>query len=51
MEKRVSKVEALPRLAPEFRVAAYARVSSEKDCLFSSMNERRINLKTISYVR
>ena len=30
MEKRVSKVEALPRLAPEFRVAAYARVSSEK---------------------
>ena len=33
MEKRVSRVEALPKLAPEFRVAAYARVSSEKDAM------------------
>ena len=38
MEKRVSKVEALPRLAPEFRVAAYARVSSEKDAMRHSLS-------------
>ncbi len=38
MEKRVSRVEALPRLAPEFRVAAYARVSSEKDAMRHSLS-------------
>ena len=38
MAKRVSKVEALPRLAPEFRVAAYARVSSEKDAMRHSLS-------------
>ena len=38
VEKRVSKVEALPRLAPEFRVAAYARVSSEKDAMHHSLS-------------
>ena len=38
MEKRVSKVEALPRLAPDFRVAAYARVSSEKDAMRHSLS-------------
>ena len=39
MEKRVSRLETLPKLAPEYRVAAYARVSSEKDLLwfFSSI--------------
>ena len=37
VEKRVSKVEALPRLAPEFRVAAYARVSSEKDAIAKAL--------------
>lgn len=38
MEKRVSRVEALPKLAPEFRVAAYARVSSEKDAMRHSLS-------------
>ena len=38
MEKKVSKVEALPRLAPKFRVAAYARVSSEKDAMRHSLS-------------
>ena len=38
MEKRVSKVETLPRLAPEFRVTAYARVSSEKDAMRHSLS-------------
>jgi Site-specific recombinases, DNA invertase Pin homologs len=38
VEKRVSRVEALPKLAPEFRVAAYARVSSEKDAMRHSLS-------------
>ena len=38
MEKRVSRVKALPKLAPEFRVAAYARVSSEKDAMRHSLS-------------
>ncbi len=37
MEKRVSKIETIPRLALEFRVAAYARVSSEKDAMRHSL--------------
>ena len=38
MEKKVTRVEVLPRLAPEFRVAAYARVSSEKDAMRHSLS-------------
>ena len=38
MGKRVSRVEALPKLAHEFRVAAYARVSSEKDAMRHSLS-------------
>ena len=34
MEKRVSKVETLPRLAPE----SYARVSSEKEAMRHSLS-------------
>lgn len=45
MEKRVSRIEALPRLAPEFRVAAYARVSSEKDAMRHSLSAQ------VSYYR
>ena len=38
MERRVSRVEVLPKLAPEFRVAAYARVSKEKDAMRHSLS-------------
>ena len=38
MVKRVSRVEVLPKLAPVFRVAAYARVSSEKDAMRHSLS-------------
>ena len=38
MEKRVSRRETLPKLAPEYRVAAYARVSSEKDAMRHSLS-------------
>ena len=38
MERKVSKVEMLPKLAPEYWVAAYARVSSEKDAMRHSLS-------------
>ena len=38
MEKRVIKIEALPKLAQEFRVAAYARVSTENDSMRHSLS-------------
>ena len=38
MKGKVSKVEALPKIAPEFWVAAYARVSSEKDAMRHSLS-------------
>lgn len=38
MEKRVIKIDALPKLAQEVRVAAYARVSTEKDNMRHSLS-------------
>ena len=38
MEKKVIRIETLPKLALEYHVAAYARVSSEKDAMRHSLS-------------
>ncbi len=38
MKKKISKIEVLPKLAQEYRVAAYARVSTDKDAMKHSLS-------------
>lgn len=40
METKVTKIDALPKLEKKLRVAAYARVSSEKDAMLQSLSNQ-----------
>jgi DNA invertase Pin-like site-specific DNA recombinase len=40
METKITKIDALPKLEKKLRVAAYARVSSEKDAMLQSLSNQ-----------